>query len=1243
MSAAEARSGLQQIILLDGHIQNVMTRLDVSDHATLIGTNGAGKTTLLKLLPLFYGIAPGALESRASGKKNFLDWYLPRPSSAIVFEYRREDSLCCAVVYRHPSGTKPAYRFLRAPFSEAAFSRSQPGQGLGFGREYLLGKELGRHWRAMELECSTQIEVVTDYRAVIQRDRSLLGQSGKARELRGLASRYGLGSSRTHMQHVEKVVHALVGRQGNMEKIKLMLAAIMRDEGVNVPRLPAHQSNERAIGDITGLRQLKRELPKLRQTLTANSELLTLEMALLGIGAGLQKHREDGNETITNQEAQRRELLAKAEQQASDWQVQRDELNGKLSAHKADVTVHDDSIAALDKQRDAWEAQDMESWSERLRTLPALEENLSDANGRYQGLLGQRDEMEREFEQRRSRIKDSLNRELQRIAARRNEVQLQRTELSERFRTRGETLLAKYRVQAETLAQRQADSRETLLEQRAVRQTELKSSGYSAVETERLQERQQEIDVADQRLQSLRETRQQAAEEQRALQQQLDIERAAEDRARGQYQAKRAAFDAMERLCYPPEKTLLSVLRQQYPGWVSNIGKVIDPQLLQRTDLAPLPPLAEDEAASFYGLGLALERIDTPAFAGTEDQLQAQLQAAAADKDNARIQSEQAAQQLQRQHEQVETADTALSVAEHQQHAEERRLQAARDALQALKAECNEALAERKLQAKQRLDEVEQQLERLKAEAGQEREQLSERERQAQMDIKAELANENSILDERDAGITEQEGECKTGGKSKLKQVNDDLVAALKDDGVDEKFLAKVRRDVESAKQAVADLRSRRERIAEYAGWRERQWPRRAGLFRQLEEAQQLLESAESELRRGESRFKAQRQALQEEQGQLEQALRRNREQLEALAAVSKRMATFDALTLKLSKSYSIAAAPARADGVDALRHEAEAALQERDGLLRQLQNGVNAAEGIISRSGGGIAGAWLTHRTELAQQTGMDADDGDFWRFLPRVLAALVDEAIPTAERALVDTLLAIGGQVNHFYIGLAAVKGKIDEESRRISRSIEQTLCVTQLQDIRVRLSSKVETLEYWPDLARFHALWREWQAGGSRDLPPENCTDSLDSVLKALRGSRITGEVESLFDLEITLTENGRRATVRNDRDLQEVSSTGLSFLALCSIFIGLTRLLCVDRQVAIHWPLDELGTLAPENVTLLFKMLSDNGIVILGGFPSNDLDLLKHFSHRYTIDRQRGLVEVALERDELADALDSSEAA
>ena len=162
-------------------------------------------------------------------------------------------------------------------------------------------------------------------------------------------------------------------------------------------------------------------------------------------------------------------------------------------------------------------------------------------------------------------------------------------------------------------------------------------------------------------------------------------------------------------------------------------------------------------------------------------------------------------------------------------------------------------------------------------------------------------------------------------------------------------------------------------------------------------------------------------------------------------------------------------------------------------------------------------------------------------------------------------------------------------------------------------------------------------EWKSEGARDLPPAPVTKRLLDAAEILHKSRGGQGIESVFDLEISLRENGRPIKATTKADLENASSTGLSYLILCTIFAGISRMLCREPNVAVHWPMDELGTLAPENISRLFMLLDEHNIVMVGGFPSTDQHLLQHFKEHHQVKKDEGIVELVLPEDKLSDLI------
>lgn len=124
---------------------------------------------------------------------------------------------------------------------------------------------------------------------------------------------------------------------------------------------------------------------------------------------------------------------------------------------------------------------------------------------------------------------------------------------------------------------------------------------------------------------------------------------------------------------------------------------------------------------------------------------------------------------------------------------------------------------------------------------------------------------------------------------------------------------------------------------------------------------------------------------------------------------------------------------------------------------------------------------------------------------------------------------------------------------------------------------------------------------------------------------------------------MIENSNRRVFKKASDLEAVSSNGLSYLVLVSIFIAFINRIRRDAAVNIVWSLDELKDLDSGNVNQLLPLLKRNDIALVSAFPDPDPDTLALFKHRFTVEPDRRLAEVWIdEGDQAQENVDSNEA-
>jgi len=257
--------------------------------------------------------------------------------------------------------------------------------------------------------------------------------------------------------------------------------------------------------------------------------------------------------------------------------------------------------------------------------------------------------------------------------------------------------------------------------------------------------------------------------------------------------------------------------------------------------------------------------------------------------------------------------------------------------------------------------------------------------------------------------------------------------------------------------------------------------------------------------------------------------------------------------------------------------------------------------------------------------------------------------------EQPLIDVLQMVGhvkqataqqielhaSSVNNFYLHLNNFERTIKHTGNELSKYVSEERYFSALGDITVNVRSKMSDLEYWQALRKFGDNYSQYrdnvELSGSDDIPEAlvQAMGELTALLPA-RGPEI--KHLALFDIEFSIFENGQLKHARNSRELKDVSSTGLSYLALITFFTGVTAMLRKQNPTVICWPIDELGDLAPENIEAMMNLLANQNIQILSATPTADRHVLGLFRRRYLINQQK-LQEVQLPPSKLEQLLNT----
>lgn len=1185
---------LLRIVMIHGHLEGVV-ELSVDGHTNICGTNASGKTTLQRLIPVFYGELPNKVVPRTRLK--FDTFYLPHRNSYLVYEYRREEGDVCQAVLTRKSEGGVEYRFVAAPYH---------------AQDYLVESEAGvaaldyAQWanglRRQDVSVSHKLGATSEYRSVIQNDFTQHhGNSKEGLRLRQVAARFSLVRPGQRIRHMEKLVSAVHAKEGKMDTLKTMLAAIFEEDGVELP--VTRIRNTKAREWIARMRQSMR-LEPLQRTLVElerlDREIADLEASLWQLKPQLEadRHRAEREQADLEAQLKSRQRDFQAREQA--YQERRDALNDHASELDSELDQTRGVLDDLQRQFVAFEEADMAGLEQDLTALPQWREQQQQLRDHLELMQQAVKENKTRFEARLVELADLLEQ-------RRDELQALIDALGEeKGACREAQSEAESRLETSYQARRQAldDDYRVRLEQIAARLSDLKAQlSHSALS----QEEAGEAEQAQARVDQAQSEQNGAATVLESVQGELDERKqergAAEhelERARAQRSRTEAHRDALLVQRDPTQGSLRHFLSHHRPGWEQTLGKVIAPELLERRDLAPQINDATND--DMYGLALDLAAVALPNYAQDEASLLAEIEAAGQALIEAESAEKTAEKALRARHERVQEASMRLDrarsarrrAAEEVDYALQARGQSQMRhaaARKAREADCREAIKGQEIIQQALRDEQRQALEA-----------LDDTHRGQRLELTADYQGRLSGFDQQVDQHRHQLAEYKAEHRRQREELQAAYDRELAEQGVDPVTVRETRSRLEALGKRIRQTADRQDELREYCQFMRVEWGERKP---RLVEKEAVLgherQAAEREREQHKADFRA---ASSEHQAAISDLKARRdvaRTLVETLAPL---LDTLEALALEpVPEPHSEAPGDAN-ERIERVRQ----GLADHARRLDELRRGCEKIESDL------IKGASTDFQDMLEAERAKLA--GESPRQLLPVIADML-QLLEGQQQQLLQEGRNLSDDLDKFFTVFSDLNRRISAQSRRLSDEVADDLRLEGIGKAEVKIQSTIDELGFWEPLKRFAQRYREWKNSG-QPLPDDDYLDALTDVVELLRSDQ-QYSFESLLRLELHLNEGGTDLVIKNDRQLLESSSHGMAYLILCKFLLAFTRLLRGQAEIAIHWPIDEIGTLAYQNVEKLFDACDNNRIHIVGAFPNPESDVLLLFHNRYLIDR------------------------
>ena len=1192
-------SQLLRIILINTHLTGVV-EIQMDQHTNICGTNASGKTTLQRLVPVFYGELPSRVVPKT--RKKFDEFYLPFTNSYLIYEYRRDRGAICQAVLTKKSDGGLEYRFVGFPYQSEHYLEKND-QGIN---AYSYADWANNLRQVAAGLVSHKITATSEYRSIIQNDTTALkGNNADSLKLRRAAGNFSLVSGSHKLRHIEKLVSAVHAKEGKMDTLKSMLAAIFAEDGVTLPTTKVKNTKAREwIRDMRQSMKLAELEANFAQLQQQAQHLDSMESQLAALRPLLHQDLEAQKIQQADSQAQMQALQGQLRQLDTQFKTQESALFSDLAKAKQDLNEVVVRLDHIQTSYAAYESKDMTQLQRDTDALPLWRENLAQLQEQYRLIAEQHDDLERQLEQRKFKLAESLERLSQQQRVKAKQLQQQKDQVREAQDTKLASLEQGFqnRIQAQQsqFAQQQAARQSAL----AVLQNTLAHSPLTPAELDELQ-------LAEARLEQAQTAAQQHNRDLQNLQQQKQAAQQARDLADQQLITQRQSLQQAEvqlqqlhRQLTPEEGSLRHFLRLNYPDWQHSLGKVLHENLLERQDLQPnlIDLDASTAITSIYGLKLDLNALALPDYAQDELAIQLRIKSAEQQLANVQQQKEQAEKVLQACHAKFQQLSAQVDKAQQQSRDSDANIDYVRDARDRLKTQQQQQVSQRQATTRQQLTEQQQQLEALVKQQQHNLEAMHQDHVAQRLELKADWQTELSDFDAQLAQLDAQLTAKREENLAQLKELEQAFAEELSAKGIDPQRLNDLK---QRQQQLQTNIYQVQERHSELQGWLEFMrvsWQTlRPELLAQETQHQQKTRDLNLAITQLKTTYAQQQQGLEAQKNQQQAQIN----QLESL------MSQLKPLLIKLDDLPLQVVEPAvLGETFDLTERLARttATLDSRSSQDRQFGNHFEQFDNLLKKDAGIEILNRLDYEKNKLPKTVTKREQLPMLNFILDILKSEQQGLLGMGEN--------IGGDLKKFFTVFSDINRRIAQQSRRLSEAVNDDLVLDGIRKSDVKILSTIDELGFWQPLKHFAKHYDDWQLSG-KTLPSDDYLNALADVVELIRSDE-NYSIESLLRLELHLNEGGSDLVIKNDRQLLESSSHGMAYLILCKYLLAFTRLLRGEAAVTLHWPIDEIGTLAYHNVEKLFQACSKNKIIIVGAFPNPESDVLTLFEHRYLIE-------------------------
>jgi hypothetical protein len=1210
-------AGLSRIILVNSYIdssQNGLFEFNFNNHTQINGANGSGKTSLLKLIPFFYGLEPGRITSSSNVKKSFAGYYLPFADSAIIFEYFNHLGQLVHVIItnaaNNPNSKMLSYRFVPYAFENLDYIIVDENSGKYRARTWTEYKTILRE-KHPDFRLEAQVNSIDQYRSIIQ-NINLNGNNN-------LRNQYSLSSGRKELRYIESITHSLITGHVSFENIKLLLTEILKRDHQNINLELKESDITDWCKDVNAFRAIENKKNLLLLVSTETQNLQNDYKSLLNQGNNLHWYegelkdeisslKDEYNEKISNREA----FLKQTTSKQIDLTQVCTEAQSKLDEQIRSVKNYEIKQSEYDEKKAPY-------WSSRIKQQYLVEENLAKHEQMLASITSEYNDIKAEFDSLKAKAKASYSDQNAICNEKISQIQKDKSDKLHELENRFNINKSKNdKDKNERINTVKLDLR-TIAENQKHVEYEIKH--VSAPEELLIQEK--EISLALKQIFAEVHTKEQ--ELRKATKEKVAKENEKQSLVAIAKNIKTESEQAYSRLQYlakilnPDINILTGYLNENIPNWHNSIGLVIKEDLLSRNDLDPQLLEIEstyDQRITIGNLSLSTKKLisiqqDNSYLLNEQAELNTKI-------DKLKSQERENKQKIIEIENDLALLNSNITNLEGLVYKDEEinqlneRENIVKHKIEAAKNSALAELTENKNSLIRQEKELHNSINNITKEFAELNNSLTDTYLTNKSDIETSFDNELELLHE-------QKIKVETQYKDAIKNYDNIMKSRLNKNNIDDALIDKMDNEVKQCKKELQDIINNKMLVVEYEMWFETFGKYINDEREKVDELRNVLNEKKANLTQYIQYIKKQTDILQKNITTCETTIKNKVTSYQNVVTINKELHDYN-----ITITYNRESKPEIS--VENLIKDCETTLSRYKENKAALKFNLEKIDNCMSENRSSTIYAFWNQakdRQTSDLRFSPNESEDDITLKLKANAANILINSMPVQKRTLLDHAHNITHMINEYYYHLRDFDNRIKGFSNRISSIVTGNLQFEAFEQFNIQLEPCIKKLAGWEfieDIAKYSHKWDDENANQG-ELPDTNFTDKLNSLADKFVNGQLHNEISDLFSIVFEVTENGKQKKATTARELEDLSSNGLTFLLICALYISLIQESRNSQDIIIHWPVDEMSKLSNKNILLLLKIMDNNLIKMVSAAPDLSTSVATNFNNIYRITKDK----------------------